>query len=156
MFEQAAAPYGFLVCPRGNAPMSDGSSGKMWSGSYATVAPGVHAALDAAGAMGALDRSGGGHADGLLERRLLRGRDRDPRAGPVDGAGAALDAPRSRSGAPVGGRRQARRARVRRRRHGESLHEGAGRASPRRGAPRRASSAWAPAVTSSRETWMRG
>ena len=60
MFEPAAAPHGFLVCPRGNAPMTDGSGGKMWSGSYATVAPSVRAALDAAGAMGKLDRSGGG------------------------------------------------------------------------------------------------
>jgi predicted esterase len=60
MFEPAAAPFGFLVCPRGNAPMNDGSAGKMWSGSYATAAPSVHAALDAAGALGNVDRSGGG------------------------------------------------------------------------------------------------
>ena len=57
----AASPYAFLVCPRGNAPMTDGE-GKMWTGSYATVAPSVHAALDAAAALapGKLDRSGGG------------------------------------------------------------------------------------------------
>jgi predicted esterase len=58
-FEHAATPFGFLVCPRGNAPLNDG---RMWAGSYATVAPQVHAALDAAAAMGPgkLDRSGGG------------------------------------------------------------------------------------------------
>jgi predicted esterase len=58
-FEHAATPFGFLVCPRGNAPLGDG---RMWTGTYATVAPSVHAALDAAGALspGKLDRSGGG------------------------------------------------------------------------------------------------
>jgi predicted esterase len=58
-FEPAAAPYGFLVCPRGNAPLGEG---KMWAGTYASVAPSVHAALDAAGALapGRLDRTGGG------------------------------------------------------------------------------------------------
>jgi predicted esterase len=58
-FERAATPFGFLVCPRGNAPLGDG---KMWTGTYATVAPSIHAALDAAGALapGKLDRSGGG------------------------------------------------------------------------------------------------
>lgn len=58
-FERAATPFGFLVCPRGNAALDDGP---MWSGNYATVAPRVHAALDAAAAMGPgkLDRSGGG------------------------------------------------------------------------------------------------
>jgi predicted esterase len=58
-FERAAAPFGFLVCPRGNAADDEGP---MWSGSYASVAPRVHAALDAAAALapGKLDRSGGG------------------------------------------------------------------------------------------------
>jgi predicted esterase len=58
-FEHAATPFGFLVCPRGNAPLGDG---KMWSGTYASVAPNIHAALDAAAAPvpGKLDRSGGG------------------------------------------------------------------------------------------------
>jgi predicted esterase len=58
-FEPAAAPYGFLVCPRGNAPLGEG---KMWTGTYASVAPSVHAALDAAGSLapGKLDRSAGG------------------------------------------------------------------------------------------------
>jgi predicted esterase len=58
-FEHAATPFGFLVCPRGNAPLGDG---KMWAGTYASVAPNVHAAMDAAGALapGRLDRSGGG------------------------------------------------------------------------------------------------
>jgi predicted esterase len=58
-FERAATPFAFLVCPRGNAPLGEG---KMWSGTYASVAPNVHAALDAAGALapGKLDRAGGG------------------------------------------------------------------------------------------------
>ena len=58
-FESAATPFGFLVCPRGNAPL-DG--GRMWSGTYATVAPQVRAALDAAGqlAPGRLNRSSNG------------------------------------------------------------------------------------------------
>jgi predicted esterase len=58
-FEHAATPFGFLVCPRGNAPLNDG---RMWAGNYASVAPQVHAALDAAAAMGPgkLDRAGGG------------------------------------------------------------------------------------------------
>jgi len=59
LFERAATPFGFLVCPRGNAPLGDG---KMWSGTYASVAPSVHAALDAAGALwpGRVDRAGAG------------------------------------------------------------------------------------------------
>lgn len=58
-FERAAAPFGFLVCPRGNAPLGDG---RMWAGTYASVAPSVRTALAAAEAMapGKLDRSGGG------------------------------------------------------------------------------------------------
>jgi len=58
-FEHAATPFGFLVCPRGNTPNGDG---RMWTGTYATVAPSVHAALDAAASLapGKLDRSGGG------------------------------------------------------------------------------------------------
>jgi predicted esterase len=58
-FEHSATAFGFLVCPRGNAPNGDG---KMWSGTYASVAPSVHAALDAAAATapGTLDRSMGG------------------------------------------------------------------------------------------------
>ena len=46
-FERSATPFGFLVCPRGNAPLGDG---KMWAGTYASVAPRLHAALDAAAA----------------------------------------------------------------------------------------------------------
>jgi predicted esterase len=59
LFQHAATAFGFLVCPRGNAPLGDG---KMWAGTYASVAPSVHAAIDAAAAMapGKLDRSGGG------------------------------------------------------------------------------------------------
>jgi len=58
-FESAATPFGFLVCPRGNAPFGDG---KMWAGTYADAAVTIHAALDAAAALapGKLDRRGGG------------------------------------------------------------------------------------------------
>lgn len=58
-FARAAAPFGFLACPRGNAADDDGP---MWSGNYASVAPHVHAALDAAAALapGKLDRFRGG------------------------------------------------------------------------------------------------
>src|ERR1700733_2552205 len=58
-FEHAATPFGFLVCPRGNAPLG---AGKMWSGTYASVAPNVHSALDAAAALapGQLDRAAAG------------------------------------------------------------------------------------------------
>jgi predicted esterase len=59
IFERAATPFGFLVCPRGNTPNGDG---RMWTGTYATVAPQLRAGLDAAGALapGKLDRTGGG------------------------------------------------------------------------------------------------
>jgi predicted esterase len=58
-FEPAAAPFGFLVCPRGNAPLGDG---RMWKGTYYTVAPQLHAALEAAGKQwaGKLDGAGAG------------------------------------------------------------------------------------------------
>jgi predicted esterase len=58
-FEKAATPYGFLVCPRGNAPLGDG---KMWAGTYADAARSIHAALDAAAllAPGKLDATAGG------------------------------------------------------------------------------------------------
>jgi predicted esterase len=59
IFERAATRYGFLVCPRGNAPNGEG---RMWAGNYASVAPQLHAALDAASGLapGKLDRRGGG------------------------------------------------------------------------------------------------
>jgi predicted esterase len=59
LFERSATSFGFLVCPRGNAPNGDG---RMWTGTYATVAPSVHAALDgaAASAPGKLDRAAPG------------------------------------------------------------------------------------------------
>ena len=59
LFEHSATAFGFLVCPRGNAPLGDG---KMWSGTYASVAPSLHAALDAAAAArpGKLDRNAPG------------------------------------------------------------------------------------------------
>jgi predicted esterase len=58
-FEPGATAFGFLVCPRGNAPME---GGRMWSGGWADAARQVHAALDAAQSMapGKLDASGGG------------------------------------------------------------------------------------------------
>jgi predicted esterase len=49
LFESAATPFGFLVCPRGNAP--NGDAGAMWSGTPADAARSVHAALDAAAAL---------------------------------------------------------------------------------------------------------
>jgi predicted esterase len=58
-FERASTPFGFLVCPRGNAPFGDGHR---WAGTYASVAPSVHKALQAAETLapGKLDRSAGG------------------------------------------------------------------------------------------------
>jgi len=58
-FAQASTPFGFLVCPRGNAPLGEG---RMWAGTYASVAPSVRAALRAAEALapGKLSRTGGG------------------------------------------------------------------------------------------------
>jgi predicted esterase len=55
-FERAARPRGFLVCPRGNAPLGGGF---MWRGSYETIAPRLAEALDAAEALapGSLDRT---------------------------------------------------------------------------------------------------
>lgn len=48
MFEAAAQPYGFLVCPRGNAPLGDG---RMWAGTYGSVLPQLRGALKAAEAL---------------------------------------------------------------------------------------------------------
>jgi predicted esterase len=58
-FVEAATPHGFLVCPRGNAPLG---AGHKWSGDYAAIAPRLDAALDAADALapGVLDRTHGG------------------------------------------------------------------------------------------------
>jgi predicted esterase len=57
-FESAATPFGFLVCPRANAPLGDGGSGyMMWSGGYADAARSIHAALDAADALAPGKRS---------------------------------------------------------------------------------------------------
>jgi predicted esterase len=51
-FESAATPFGFLVCPRANAPMGDAGPGyMMWSGGYPDAARSIHAALDAADAL---------------------------------------------------------------------------------------------------------
>ncbi len=60
LLEHAATARGFLVCPRGNSPSEP--EGRMWTGTYASVAPSVHAALAIASALspGTLDRSAGG------------------------------------------------------------------------------------------------
>jgi predicted esterase len=62
LLAHAATARGFLVCPRGNSPSP--GEGRMWTGTYATVAPSVHSALATASALspGALD----GHASGTL------------------------------------------------------------------------------------------
>jgi len=60
-FESAATPFGFLVCPRANAPMGDAGNGyMMWSGGYADAARSIHAALDAADALAPGKRAGQG------------------------------------------------------------------------------------------------
>jgi predicted esterase len=46
-FVQGAAPFGFLVCPRGNAPQGEG---RMWAGTYADAARSIRTALLATGA----------------------------------------------------------------------------------------------------------
>jgi predicted esterase len=58
-FVHASTTFGFLVCPRGNAPLGEG---RMWAGTYASVAPSVHSALRAAEALapGKLDSSAAG------------------------------------------------------------------------------------------------
>jgi pimeloyl-ACP methyl ester carboxylesterase len=60
LLEHAATARGFLVCPRGNSPSPP--EGRMWTGTYATVAPSLHGALNAASALsaGALDRNASG------------------------------------------------------------------------------------------------
>jgi predicted esterase len=51
-FESAATPFGFLVCPRANAPFPEGGPGyTMWSGSWLDAARPIHAALEAADAL---------------------------------------------------------------------------------------------------------
>jgi predicted esterase len=63
VFARASIPFGFLVCPRGNALMPKSlGDGPMWAGTYASVAPAVHAALRAAeaAAPGKLARAGDG------------------------------------------------------------------------------------------------
>ena len=57
-FIKAAAPFGWLVCPRGNAPLGQG---RMWAGTGADALRQLHRALDAAGALapGKLDRADG-------------------------------------------------------------------------------------------------
>jgi predicted esterase len=54
-FERGATPFGFLVCPRGNAP---GGGGAMWAGTAADAQRSIRAALEAtaAWAPGRLDR----------------------------------------------------------------------------------------------------
>jgi pimeloyl-ACP methyl ester carboxylesterase len=57
--ERAATPFGFLVCPRGNAPFGDAS---IWAGTSVDAARSIRAALDAADGLapGKLDRARGG------------------------------------------------------------------------------------------------
>jgi predicted esterase len=59
LLREAAARFGFLVCPRGNTPFD---AGVMWSGTGADAAGPVRAALDEAGRMpqGKLDRAAEG------------------------------------------------------------------------------------------------
>jgi predicted esterase len=58
-FEPAATPFGFLVCPRGNAPLGEG---RMWSGTFVDAERQIRAALAAAETLapGKLDRNGEG------------------------------------------------------------------------------------------------
>lgn len=58
-FARAATPFGFLVCPRGNAPLGEG---RMWAGTSVDAERRIRAALDAAESLapGKLDRSHGG------------------------------------------------------------------------------------------------
>jgi len=49
-FEQGATPFGFLVCPRGNAP---NGQGRMWAGTYADAARSIQAAVRATAAASA-------------------------------------------------------------------------------------------------------
>ncbi|MCL2448338.1 MAG: hypothetical protein FWD17_05275 [Polyangiaceae bacterium] len=64
VFARAATPFGFLVCPRGNAPLEgpEGTHWKMWKGTYVDAERQITAALDAAQALapGKLDRAGPG------------------------------------------------------------------------------------------------
>jgi len=59
IFERGATEFGFLVCPRGNAPFGDGN---MWSGTYADAEKQIGPALAAAEALapGKMDRGGDG------------------------------------------------------------------------------------------------
>lgn len=60
LLAHAATARGFLVCPRGNSPSP--GEGRMWTGTYATIAPSVHAALATASALspGALSPTASG------------------------------------------------------------------------------------------------
>jgi predicted esterase len=61
-FARAGTAFGFVVCPRANAPLGDAGPGyKMWSGSYVDAARSIRAALDAADALapGKRARQGG-------------------------------------------------------------------------------------------------
>ncbi len=60
-FARAAAPFGFLVCPRGNAPVGDASDRRMWKGTHFDAERQIEAALRAVevAAPGRLDRGGG-------------------------------------------------------------------------------------------------
>jgi predicted esterase len=49
LLAHAATARGFLVCPRGNSDAP--GEGRMWTGTYATVAPSLHSALATASAL---------------------------------------------------------------------------------------------------------
>jgi predicted esterase len=57
--ERAATPFGFLICPRGNAPLGDAS---IWAGTAADASRSIRAALDEAEVLapGKLERARGG------------------------------------------------------------------------------------------------
>jgi predicted esterase len=59
IFERGATRFGFLVCPRGNAPLG---TGRMWAGTYVDADRQMRAALAAAQALapGKLDATAGG------------------------------------------------------------------------------------------------
>jgi predicted esterase len=61
-FARAATAFGFLVCPRGNAPLGDGTDGKMWRGTHLDAERQIESALAGAEALapGKLDRTAPG------------------------------------------------------------------------------------------------
>ena len=99
-FEHAATPFGFLVCPRGQRASRRRQDVVGHLRERRAERSRRARRRRRAGTGQARSRSGR-HADRLLQRRLLRRRGGAVRAGPVDGAGAPLDAPRARRRAPA-------------------------------------------------------